>query len=181
MHEAALPLPVPTISRSLQNRLAGSLLALAALTALPAASATLSGCTPAASPVTVAIAIAQGIVDTATTVVADAQAVWPVVLASIPATAQAQAQADFNQAVLTTNHCILVLEDAIAAAVAASTTNPDFGTVFNDLSNAVGQIIQIVDQFSNGTTSTQVKTKSGIDALSDLHKSAARLQAATKK
>ena len=137
-------------------------------------------CTTPAIP-TSAIGVAQGVAQTAATVVADAQAVWPLVYAAIPADKQAAAQKAFNEAVFTANHAILALDDAIAAAIAANTPNPDFTAIFGQLSDAVGQVVAIVGQFTSPSVQPAVRTPGGVDALADMQAALARLKAAAAK
>jgi hypothetical protein len=49
-----------------------------------------------------------------------------------------------QQAIFAANHAILALEDAEQAAVAANLSNPDFTAVLSQVSDAVGQVIAIV-------------------------------------
>ena len=105
-------------------------IALTLATVPPAAGAATIGCNPPAVP-TNAIAAAEVVAETAATIVADAQAVWPIVLAAIPAAQQPAAQDAFNKAVFAANHAILVLDDAIQVAIAANTPNPDFTAIIS--------------------------------------------------
>jgi hypothetical protein len=133
-------------------------------------------CTTPAVPTT-AIATAESIAQTAATVVADAQIVWPVVYASIPAASQAAAQTAFNQAVFAVNHADLALDDAIQAAIAANTTNPDFTAVISQLSAAVAQVVTIIQSFESSTAAPSLRTTDGgVDALADLTAAAASLK-----
>jgi hypothetical protein len=144
------------------------------LVCLPVASV---GCSQPVVPVSV-IATAQGVAQTAATVVADAQAVWPIVYAAIPASAQPAAQSAFNSGLLTANHAILALDDAIAAAVAANTPNPDFTAVFSQVAAAVGQIVSIVQQFMVSPAAPSVRSVNGVDVIKDMGEAVVRLKAA---
>jgi hypothetical protein len=101
--------------------------------------------------VTSAVITAQEVVSVANTVVADAQVAWPIVYALIPASAQPAAQTAYNNAVLTANSAIMALADAIQAAQAVSQTDPNFTAAIQAVSNAIAQIIAIVNQYT-GTT-----------------------------
>jgi hypothetical protein len=146
--------------------------------ALPAA--TLTGC-PQPITVTNAIQAAQEASQTAATVVADAQVVWPIVYAAIPAANQAAAQTAFNEGLFTANHAILALNDAIAVAIAANTPNADFSAVLSQLSNAVAQIVAIVEQFMTPAIAPHAHTAGGVDAVGDMSAAAGRLKALTVK
>ncbi len=148
-------------------------IAVCATLALPAV--TLTGC-PAPGTVTNAIATAQEVAQTATAVVADAQAVWPVIYAAIPAASQAAAQTAFNAGLFTANHAILTLDDAIAAATAANTPNPDFTAVFSQVAAAIGQVVSIVQQFMSPAVTPSVRSANGVDVISDMNAAVARLK-----
>jgi hypothetical protein len=63
-----------------------------------------------------------------------------------PATAQA-IDGQFLKAVSSVNHALQVLNDAVAAAEAAKQANPDFMTLMQAVSDAVGQVIAIVQTY----------------------------------
>lgn len=142
------------------------------------------GCNQPVVP-TNAIATAEEAAQTAAVVVADAQVVWPIVYAVIPAANQAAAQTAFNEGLFTANHAILALDDAISAAIAANTPNPDFTAVISQLSDAVGQIVQIVQSFMTSTPApalvARVRTPGGVDAVADMGAAAGRLKVMTVK
>ena len=151
----------------------------AALTVLPPA-ATLTGCNQPIVP-TNAIQAAEEVAQTAATVVADAEVVWPIVYATIPAVNQAAAQNAYNEGLFTVNHTILALNDAIAAAIAANTPNPNFTAVIAQLSQAVASIVAIVQQFMTSAVVVHTHTVSGVDAIADMSAASARLKALTVK
>ena len=142
--------------------------------------ATLAGCTPPVVP-TNAIQAAQEAAQTAVVVVADAEVVWPIVYAAIPAASQAAAQAAYNEGLFAANHAILALNDAIAAAVAANTPNPDFTAVIEQLSAAVGQIVSIVQSFMTPGVAQHTRTAGGVDAVGDMSAAAGHLKALAVK
>ena len=136
-------------------------------------------------PITVSntIAAAEEASQTAAAVVADAEVVWPIVYAAIPAANQAAAQTAYNEGLFTANHAILTLNDAIAAAIAASTPNPNFTAAISALSDAVAQIVAIVEQFMPATSPAvaHTRTSKGVDAVADMSTAAGRLKALTVK
>ena len=123
------------------------IVALALVLVVPATGAAVSGCTQPVFPSNV-IAGAQAAAQTAQTVVTGAQAVWPIILAALPADKQAVAQDDFNKAVFAANHAILALNDAVQAAILANTT-PDFTAVISQVADAVAQVVTIVQSFQS--------------------------------
>ena len=156
-------------------------IALALAVVPPAAGAAMIGCNPPVVP-TNAIAAAEVVAETAATIVADAQAVWPIVLAAIPAAQQPAAQDAFNKAVFAANHAILVLDDAIQVAIAANTPNPDFTAIISQVADAVAQIVSIVQSFHGPMTAEHiVRAPSGVDAVADMAAASARLRAASVK
>ena len=151
----------------------------AALTVvLPAT--TLTGCNQPIVP-TNAIQAAEEVAQTAATVVADAEVVWPIVYAAIPSANQAAAQNAYNEGLFTVNHTILALNDAIAAAIAANTPNPNFTAVIAQLSQAVASIVAIVQQFMTPVVVVHTHPVSGVDAIADMSAASLRLKALTVK
>jgi hypothetical protein len=144
-------------------------------------SAGVVGCNQPLVP-TSTIVSAEEASQTAAVVVADAEVVWPIVYAAIPAANQAAAQNAYNEGLFTANHAILALNDAIAAAIAANTPNPNFTVVISQLSAAVGSIVQIVQNFmTTPSVVAHTKTAGGVDVIGDMSSAAGRLKALTVK
>jgi hypothetical protein len=76
--------------------------------------------------------------------------VWNTIAPLIPATAQAQAQTAFNNAVYTVEQADAALQDAIRAAAAAQQSSPDFSTFITNIQAAVAALMSIVQQWSTG-------------------------------
>lgn len=160
----------------------------AALAVTPAVAGTAAiGCSQPVVPTNI-IAAAEAVAQTAATVIADAQAVWPLVLASIPAAQQSSAQNAFDKAVFAANHAILALNDAIQVAIAANATNPDFTAIFSQVADAVAQVVSIIQSFqspslmaSEHVVSEHVRASSSADAISDMVAASARLRALSVK
>lgn len=150
--------------------------------AVPAAGFAAIGCNQPVVPTNV-IAAAEVVAETATTVVSDAQVVWPIVLVTIPAAQQPSAQDAFNKAVFAANHAILALNDAIQVAIASNTPNPDFTAIIGQVSDAVAQIVSIVQNFQSAAPSVaeHVRSPSGVDAVGDMAAASARLRAMSAK
>jgi hypothetical protein len=150
---------------------------LACLTiAAPVAAGAVQGCTPPVVP-TNAIAVAEVAAQTAATVVSDAQAVWPILYAAIPAAQQPAAQDAFDKAVFAANHAVLALNDAIQAAIAANNPNPSFTTIIATLGDAVGQVVAIVQNFQDPSVLAKLRaTGSGVDALADMQAAVAKIK-----
>ena len=122
------------------------------------------------------VAAAQTVAATATTVVADAQAVWPLVLATVPPADQAAAQTGFNSAVFDANHAILALDDTIAATVAIAGADggvsvPNLTAAISDVAAAVAAVVAVVQNI-HWSLSTVPASVAG-----DLTAHAARLRA----
>jgi hypothetical protein len=157
---------------------------LALVTVLTCLSTAVVGCNQPLVP-TNAIASAEAASQTAAAVVADAQVVWPIIYAAIPAANQAAAQTAYSEGLFTANHAILALNDAIAAAIAANTPSPNFTAVIGQLSDAVAQIVSIVQSFMttapSPTVAAHVRTSAGVDAIFDMSSASAKLKGLTVK
>lgn len=94
------------------------------------------------------VAQVQSLEQTVQVTLSSAQVAFAVILPLLPAASQAQAQADFANAVVSVNHTLQALNDAVQAAVAAQTPNPDFTTVIAAVESAIQQIVAIVDQYT---------------------------------
>jgi hypothetical protein len=79
--------------------------------------------------------------------VSDAQVAFGVVKQFLPASTQVQAQTDFDNAIISVNHAMQALNDAVQAAVDAQTPNPDFTALITAVSDAVAQVVAIIDQY----------------------------------
>ena len=77
-----------------------------------------------------------------------AQVAFNILLPQLPAADQVVAQKDFNLAVTSVNHALQVLNDAVTAAVDAKQPNPDFSGVISAVTDAINQVIAIVDQYT---------------------------------
>lgn len=80
--------------------------------------------------------------------VSAAELAWPAIVQAIPPASQAQANLQFQNAVTAVNHGLQALNDAVNAAVAAQQPNPDFSALMQAISDAVNQVIAIVDLYS---------------------------------
>jgi hypothetical protein len=155
----------------------------AAGAALFLSAASVVSCTQPLVP-TSAIAAAEMASQTATAVVADAQAAWPVVKALLPTADQALGQDVFDKVIFTANHAILVLNDAIAAAIAANNPSPSLGQLLSSLSDAVSQVVAVVKEFQGKAPPSAAKTRvatSGVDAVADMQMGADRIRAIAGK
>jgi|GEM_PF-2200347 len=162
-----------------------SILVAPALTgaALFVSAASVVSCTQPVVPTSV-ISAAEVAAQTATAVVADAQAAWPIVKALLPPADQAAAEDAFDKAVFTANHAILVLNDAIAAAIAANNPSPNLGQLLASLSDAVAQVVAVVQEFQGKAPQSVAKTRvaaSGVDAVADMQMGAARVRSIAGK
>lgn len=76
-----------------------------------------------------------------------AETSWSVIEPLLPANIQAQAQAAYKAAILVVNKAIVALNDAVQAAVAAKGPAPDFTAVMQAVSDAIAQVVSIINQF----------------------------------
>lgn len=90
--------------------------------------------------------------------VADATIAFQVVKNFLPADVQVKAQADFDSAILSVNHAMAALNDAVQAAVVAQSANPDFTAIITDVTNAVVAVIAIVDQYKSAPSAPAAAT-----------------------
>ena len=77
-----------------------------------------------------------------------AELAWPAILPALPASSQAQAQLQFTNAVSAVNHALQALNDGVNAAVAAQQANPNFTALMQAVSDAVAQVVAIVDLYT---------------------------------
>lgn len=128
---------------------------------------------------TSAIAAAETAAQTATTVVSDAQAAWPIVKAFLPLVDQSAAQDAFDKGVFAVNHAILTLDDAINAAIAANTPNPDFSALLSSLSDGIAQIVSVVQEFRTKAPGSAEKMRAmpgNVDAFADMQAVVSKLK-----
>lgn len=77
-----------------------------------------------------------------------AQLAWPAILAALPPANQAAANTQFVNGIAAVNHGLQALNDAVAADVAAQGPTPNFVSLMQAVSDAMGQIIAIVDLYN---------------------------------
>jgi len=163
-----------------KNRAALMLIAAVNVVGLSAV-AVLPACAQPVVPTNV-IGVAQTVAQTATTVIDDAQAIWPVLLPLVPTANQAAASAAFDKAVFVANHAVLALNDLIQTAITANTPNPDFTAAISQVADAVAQVVAIVESFQTSTQSLAVvQTDAGVNAVVDMNAGVAQLRAAAYK
>jgi hypothetical protein len=77
---------------------------------------------------------------------------WNTIAPLLPATSQAQANSDFNNAVYSVEQACAALQDAIRAAAAAQQSSPDFTALIGNVQAAVAALMSIFQKWQ-GTTS----------------------------
>ncbi len=115
--------------------------------------------------------------------VSAAQLAWPAILPAISAGSQAQAQLQFSNALAAVNHAMQALNDGVNAAAAAEQSNPNFTALMQAVSDAVAQVVAIVDEYSGTTVPTTdggasamaPKVPAAAGNVADLHKAYASL------
>jgi hypothetical protein len=95
----------------------------------------------------------------------DAAIAWSVIQPFLPASSAAQITQQYNNAVFAVNHALQVLSDAVTAAVAAETPNPDFSTLMTAVTDAVSQVLAIIQQYVQ--PAAPVVADSGAPAVPD--------------
>lgn len=81
------------------------------------------------------------------TALASAQVAWSFVQPFLPAASAAAITQQYENAVFAVTHALTVLDDGVTAALAAQQTNPDFTALTAAVTNAVAQVIAIIDQY----------------------------------
>ena len=128
------------------------------------------------------VAVVQQEEQTAQVIINDAQTAWPFVKGLIPSANQAQAQTDFNNAVFAANHALVVLNDAIQVALDAQTPNPDFSAAMQSVTDAVSQVINIINQFKNSAApQLKLEAPGTPDVFADMNTGVATLRKISKK
>lgn len=90
---------------------------------------------------------------TVQTTIASAQVAWAVILPTLPADVGPQANEKFLLAVATVTHSLQLLNDAVMLAVESKQDHPDFLKLMTAVTDAVAQVLQIVDLYRGTTTS----------------------------
>lgn len=94
----------------------------------------------------------QGFFQQVQTVLTLLEGAWSLVQPFIPASALPSVQKQYALAVSAVGHAEGVLQDAVNAAVAAKTSPmPDFSALITAVTDAINQVIAIVDQYKTGT------------------------------
>jgi hypothetical protein len=139
-----------------------------------AATLTVLAVAPACSPTTQNVVTsvtnaASSFEQTAQVVLNDAQLAWPIVVNFIPVAQQPVAQTDFSNAVFASNKALLALSDAIATAQGLNQANPDLTTVMQSVSDAVSQVVAIVNKFRSSAPPSTALTVSSYDPNYELN------------
>ena len=145
-----------------------SLVALVGMLVLLVASAASAGCAEVSTwwqnfqsnPVAQVTTFEQG----AQVALSGAQVAFNLLLPRLAPADQAQATTDFNNAVATVNHSLVVLNDAVTAAADAKQANPDFSGAMTAVTDAVNQVIAIVDQYTAKATTPVPNATCLVDA-----------------
>jgi hypothetical protein len=84
----------------------------------------------------------------------EAAVAWSVVLPFIPAPSVAQITQQYQNAVFAVNHAMALLNDAVNAAIAAQQSNPDFTALMAAVTDAISQVLAIIQQYSSSAPQT---------------------------
>jgi hypothetical protein len=82
----------------------------------------------------------------------DAQVAWQIVQPFLPAAQAASLNAKFQTAVLAVNHALSALNDAVQTAQDIKKSNPDFSGAIKAVSDAVQQVLAIIDEVKASLT-----------------------------
>jgi hypothetical protein len=80
-----------------------------------------------------------------------AAAIWAIIFPLIPAASQAQAQAEYENAVYTISQGEAALEDAMKAAAAAGQSSPNFSQLIANIQGAVDALAGIISKWGGGS------------------------------
>ena len=117
----------------------------------------------------------------------EAQLAWAVVLPLLPAANVAAITQQYENALFAVNHAVKVLNDAVTAAVSAQTSNPNFSALMAAVTDAIGQVLAIVNQYNtnspidagailSATKGAPSSATSGTAALADAYDGLAKLK-----
>jgi hypothetical protein len=107
-------------------------------------------------------------------VLAIADVSWNSIKPYLPAETLVKVQPRYDQAVLTVNKSLLILDDAVQVAIEAKNPNPDFSKLIAAVSDAVVQVVAIINEFKatptpatiSSTTPPKPVTPTGYNDLS---------------
>jgi hypothetical protein len=155
-----------------------SLVVLVALSTLSFAGATVS-CSAAwwsefsSNPVEQIQTFEQGTIIVLNT----AQAAWSVIQPLLPSSAVVAVTQQYENAVVAVNHAIQILNDAVTAALAAETPNPSFAVLMSAVTDAISQVLAIIDQYvTNTSASWDGGVSASTSAAVEAHAGLAKLQ-----
>lgn len=86
------------------------------------------------------------------TAVTAAEVAWPAIEALLPANVRVQAQTQYTNALAAVTHTEQLLNDAVNVAVDAQQSSPNFTALMQAVSDAVAQVVAIVDQYTTSST-----------------------------
>jgi hypothetical protein len=91
------------------------------------------------------------------TILTTLEAAWQFILPLIPASAQPAAQQQYANAVASVGHAEAVLQDAVKGAVAAKQEPmPDFAGLTQAITDAVSQVIAVIDTYGGNIPMTLI-------------------------
>jgi len=113
-----------------------------------------------------------------------AQVAWTFLQPYLPPAQVASINQVFQNAIATVNHSLSILNDAVAADVAAKTTDPNFTALMAAVSDAFNQVLAIIAQYTQSSGDAGVASihagapaASSVPGLADATDAALRLQA----
>jgi hypothetical protein len=94
--------------------------------------------------------------NTEQTALSDADVIWQSIRMYLPPDIQAKAQLRYDQAVFAVNKAMALLNDGVQVAIQAQTANPDFSKLIQAVSDAVAQVVAIINEFKNAPPPPQL-------------------------
>jgi hypothetical protein len=98
------------------------------------------------------LAVITTFIQRAEIVLQTAETIFQTILPLIPAAQQATVQVDFQKADLAAKDSLSALQDAEQTAADVQQNPPDFSKAEADVTNAIGQVIAIIDEFKTGSS-----------------------------
>lgn len=139
------------------------ILATALFLSVPALALTQDACN--SSIWTNPVAQIQAFEDGAIILLNTAQAAWVGIQPLLPAASAAAITQQYENAVVAVNDAINILNDAVTAAMAAQQTNPNFAVMMSAVTDAIQQVLAIIDQYqTNGDAGAIVSADGGTAA-----------------
>ena len=108
------------------------------------------------------IAQVQTFENTVKTTLDIAAVVWTGVKPYLSADVAAKAQLRYDQAIIVVNKALVALNDAVQVAVESQQAHPDFSKLIANVTDAVAQVIAIIDEFKTAAPAVAMPSDGGM-------------------